>query len=104
VTPAYLPTRLLGDIGIVGLALLLLVFLTWSQALRRAGLPEYRQFLIAGGLALCFANSLSLPGYALLVGSMVAYAARARSPGVEPMPAFPRPGPERRAGRMEGKA
>lgn len=76
VTPSYLPTRLLGDIGVVGLLLLGVLGQQWNQKFRERNLEVYRQFLIMGALALAFANSLSLPGYLLLCGSMIAYACR----------------------------
>lgn len=82
VTPAYLPTRLLGDIGLVGLVFLGLLGWQWSKKLEEAGLPAYRQFLIAGALALTFASQMSLPGYLLLCASMVAYACRVKGVNV----------------------
>jgi hypothetical protein len=84
VTPAYLFTRLLGDLGLIGIGLLLLAWVPWANKLAEARLPAYRQFLIAGGLTLVFASVLSLNAYLLISASMVAYACRAEMPSQAP--------------------
>lgn len=76
VTPSLLLTRQVGDLGLVGLVLSILLWWQWSKKLKEAGLLAYRQFLIAGVLAQALVSLASLTGYLLLCSSMVAYACR----------------------------
>ena len=77
VTPGFFISRLLGDLGVVGLVLALLVWIAWYRCMRDKN-RAMSQYLVVGILALASSVSAALPAYLLLGGGMVAVAARRR--------------------------
>lgn len=70
-TPAYLITRLLGDIGICGMGLFALAWTSWFVFLRKKQDVAALHFLVAGGLALLVTTQVSLAGYLIVSSAMI---------------------------------
>jgi hypothetical protein len=70
-TPAYLATRLLGDVGIVGVALVILAIAKWRHAAARRGDFGSSHFIVAGAIALLFVTQVGVASYVFLAGAML---------------------------------
>lgn len=84
VTPAYLPTRLLGDVGVIGIIILIILIRKWSILFDEEDKKAYKTFLLIGALSLCMSSQLALPAYLYIVGAMVAIVSRKRFERMNP--------------------
>jgi hypothetical protein len=71
-TPAYLLTRMLAEIGIVGIFLFALVWFQWLKLLRQGKDNKGVYFVVAGGLTMLVVTQVALAGYLLICSSLVA--------------------------------
>jgi len=79
ITPAYLPTRLLGDVGLVGIILLFVLWLKWVLFLKKCGNWAGMHFCIAGVITLLVSSQVALSAFLIICSSIVAITVRLNS-------------------------
>jgi len=79
ITPAYLPTRLLGDVGLVGILFIFILWLRWILFLKKHKNKAGMHFCIIGAVSLAIVSQVGLGGYLLICSSMVAATTRGKS-------------------------
>jgi len=88
ITPTYTLTKVLSDIGIVGLMLLVLMLLTWWRAARANINPSVgATFILIGGLASLVAPYFTFILYLVLAGAFVGYYSSMAVPEAAGVPA-----------------
>lgn len=79
ITPAYFLTRLIGDLGLVGMALALACWLSCVRYFHSRRDSAGLNFLIGGAIVLLLCSNVILGPYLLLSASLVSYSSRKRN-------------------------
>lgn len=78
-TPGVTGVRILGDLGLIGLSLVIWMAWTWSKQLARQGNLQGAAFALGGLLTVFFGSLLAFSGYLLIMGAVLT-AARLEQP------------------------
>jgi len=71
VAPAYTLTRLIGDVGIVGILMLIALFMKWERFLFKHKFTAYGHIVTGGFLLIMFGHYTGLYGILLVIGAII---------------------------------